>query len=345
MTLTPAPTAELLGDKYRKKPVVIEAVEWSPHASVYPEWLWSVLSVNPQMFDAATGELVIGTLEGEMRAQPGDWIIKGVKGELYPCKPDIFEASYERAEQPRSGEGHAGPSREWLARMADAEDAVGGTVSVGGMDAVDVPPVAAERGKPSRVLEGPIKLPVAQMAGCPWNLLDATGCRIALCGGDSHNDHERFGPAICAALVRALNGPSVPPTPVPEQRAGDDGKTIGEQSGESCSMCGRANTWHPDCPTCRELTLLEQRAAAAESQLAAAREQVDAIKKFAKHHALCALNNTRHLPCDCGLEALLAPPASAPRVDELMEPRVMSASEIAAMEYLRTQPVALRSHK
>ena len=56
--------------KYRKKPVVIEAVR------------------------SVDGE-VIHTLEGDMRADPGDWIITGVKGERYPCKPDIFEATYE----------------------------------------------------------------------------------------------------------------------------------------------------------------------------------------------------------------------------------------------------------
>ncbi len=41
---------------------------------------------------------IIATLEGDMEAQPGDWIIQGVKGELYPCKPDIFAATYEPAE-------------------------------------------------------------------------------------------------------------------------------------------------------------------------------------------------------------------------------------------------------
>jgi uncharacterized protein (UPF0303 family) len=59
--------------KYRKKPVVIEAFQ-TDH------------------------ELFITTLEGTMRADPGDWIITGVKGEQYPCKPDIFEATYELAE-------------------------------------------------------------------------------------------------------------------------------------------------------------------------------------------------------------------------------------------------------
>ena len=46
--------------------------------------------------------LLIRTLEGEMKAQPGDWIIRGIAGEVYPCKPDIFEATYESAPQPEA---------------------------------------------------------------------------------------------------------------------------------------------------------------------------------------------------------------------------------------------------
>lgn len=63
--------------KYRKKPVVIEAVR---HEGPDP--------------------LPIGTLEGVLTARPGDWIITGVKGERYPCKPDIFAATYEPADAP-----------------------------------------------------------------------------------------------------------------------------------------------------------------------------------------------------------------------------------------------------
>lgn len=60
--------------KFRKKPVVIEAYQTNV-------------------------ELKIETLEGTMTANPGDWIITGVKGEQYPCKPDIFEATYEQVEE------------------------------------------------------------------------------------------------------------------------------------------------------------------------------------------------------------------------------------------------------
>jgi hypothetical protein len=82
---------------YRKKPVVIEAVQWNPKLppDALPDWLWKELMPNPEYFDGATGELKIKTLEGVMTAKPGDYIIQGIKGEIYPCKPDIFEATYE----------------------------------------------------------------------------------------------------------------------------------------------------------------------------------------------------------------------------------------------------------
>lgn len=84
--------------QYRKKPVVIDAFQWRPllptgeRAEPIPDWI--VMSE----YDLGPGNsLMIKTLEGTMRADPDDWIIKGVKGELYPCKPDIFAATYEAA--------------------------------------------------------------------------------------------------------------------------------------------------------------------------------------------------------------------------------------------------------
>ena len=74
--------------KYRKKPVVIEATQWfkdGDHPAVRK--------------GRVTGRNLIDTLEGEMQVTPGDWIITGVKGEHYPCKPDIFEMTYESVEQ------------------------------------------------------------------------------------------------------------------------------------------------------------------------------------------------------------------------------------------------------
>lgn len=91
--------------KYRKRPVVIEAMQFTDAASFAAIWDWACPSndtlqspihcTNDNENDP--GSLVIDTLEGRMIANPGDWIIKGVAGEFYPCKPDIFEKSYEEA--------------------------------------------------------------------------------------------------------------------------------------------------------------------------------------------------------------------------------------------------------
>jgi hypothetical protein len=93
--------------KFRKKPVVIEARQLTPENAeeigawceamlckhdTYSSYLWGyALNVNART-------LRIPTLEGDMSADMGDWIIQGVKGEFYPCKPDIFEMTYEPAE-------------------------------------------------------------------------------------------------------------------------------------------------------------------------------------------------------------------------------------------------------
>lgn len=81
---------------WRKKPVVIEAWKFDPSRPVHevPGWL----SLNAVRTNAI-GKMIlpINTLEGTMVAAEGDWIIRGVKGEIYPCKPDIFEATYEPA--------------------------------------------------------------------------------------------------------------------------------------------------------------------------------------------------------------------------------------------------------
>jgi len=85
--------------KFRKKPVVIEAVKYQ--AELGNNRILNWLSLHGadvggwQFFD---GEITIPTLEGTMKASDGDWIIKGVKGEFYPCKPDIFDATYEPVE-------------------------------------------------------------------------------------------------------------------------------------------------------------------------------------------------------------------------------------------------------
>lgn len=78
--------------KYRKKPAVIEAFQWrGQHFDKWPLW-----AKQGNIGKSWIGDhLNIQTLEGCMQADVGDWIIQGIKGELYPCKPDIFEATYE----------------------------------------------------------------------------------------------------------------------------------------------------------------------------------------------------------------------------------------------------------
>lgn len=89
--------------KFRKKPVVIEAKQFTTNNEVGSPQMDSVVNWVNQGRDTAGAwhngtDIFIVTLEGEMRATVGDWIIKGVKGEFYPCKPDIFEATYEAVE-------------------------------------------------------------------------------------------------------------------------------------------------------------------------------------------------------------------------------------------------------
>jgi len=80
--------------KFRKKPIVIDAVQWlGPDDETDLEtWGQFAGAAIDQVSDSV---LMIETLEGRMKAEIGDWIIRGIKGEFYPCKPDIFEATYE----------------------------------------------------------------------------------------------------------------------------------------------------------------------------------------------------------------------------------------------------------
>jgi len=82
---------------YRKKPVVIEAIQWDGSGKSYAdlcEFMGTKLTGNMNG-ETTIQELEILTLEGTMLALKGDYIIRGLKGECYPCKPDIFEASYD----------------------------------------------------------------------------------------------------------------------------------------------------------------------------------------------------------------------------------------------------------
>lgn len=84
---------------YRKRPVNIEAWQFNVAATIgeltafWPRWLLDAVVEGTVV--ARDEGLFISTLEGEMRVSDGDWIIKGIKGEIYPCKPDIFEATYD----------------------------------------------------------------------------------------------------------------------------------------------------------------------------------------------------------------------------------------------------------
>ncbi len=82
--------------KYRKKPVVVEAVCWT--GANVDEVLGFILAAGSARRSGPSA-ILIDTLEGTMRADKGDWIIRGVKGEFYPCKPDIFETTYESVEE------------------------------------------------------------------------------------------------------------------------------------------------------------------------------------------------------------------------------------------------------
>ena len=81
--------------QYRKKPVVIEAHRIGDDG--WPDAIWNGVEKNEIILrmDQQPQHVIIKTLEGDMRGDPGDWIIRGVKGEFYPCKPDIFEATYD----------------------------------------------------------------------------------------------------------------------------------------------------------------------------------------------------------------------------------------------------------
>lgn len=84
--------------KYRKRPIVIEAFQWTANGPMlWPGWATSDVIEN--VTHDGKPCLSIQTLEGTMIARPNDWIIRGVNGELYLCKPDIFAATYEPVEE------------------------------------------------------------------------------------------------------------------------------------------------------------------------------------------------------------------------------------------------------
>ncbi|KGL44498.1 hypothetical protein EP56_07815 [Listeriaceae bacterium FSL A5-0209] len=88
--------------KYRKKPVEVEAFQFDPDKNARePDWFWLGIGtgVIAAQYQGSVQSWHIETLEGLMQISKGDWIIRGVKGELYPCKPDIFEMTYEAVKE------------------------------------------------------------------------------------------------------------------------------------------------------------------------------------------------------------------------------------------------------
>lgn len=82
--------------KFKKKPIIIEAFQITTWKDV-PNWFIKALNKGIAFYDMDNGhKLTIKTLEGNMKVNEGDWIIKGINGELYPCKHDIFKKTYER---------------------------------------------------------------------------------------------------------------------------------------------------------------------------------------------------------------------------------------------------------
>ncbi len=89
--------------EYRKKPVIVNAWDWMGECNPdeMPEWLAEALAAGTVTIEnpgASNTRMIIKMLEGDHVANPHDYIIQGVAGELYPCKPDIFEATYELAD-------------------------------------------------------------------------------------------------------------------------------------------------------------------------------------------------------------------------------------------------------
>lgn len=121
-----------LPEKFRKRPVVIEAVQLDGTEAAFDAAIAFMGGAsgahNGHLPDTDPNKswLYIDTLEGQMTAKTGDWIIKGVKGEFYPCKPDIFAATYEPAEALRQSQslpaGDDAPLDDELARLRKVED-------------------------------------------------------------------------------------------------------------------------------------------------------------------------------------------------------------------------------
>lgn len=110
--------------KYRKKPVIIEAVQFDRSkaeedvAKYYP-MVTDLASLTTALgVEECEGRFFISTLERSMTVKDGDYIIQGVEGEFYPCKPDIFEKTYEEASQQTQLDDNQKVVLEWLKQTA-----------------------------------------------------------------------------------------------------------------------------------------------------------------------------------------------------------------------------------
>ena len=89
-----------MNNLWRKKPVEIEAMQVPALGTGMAVWAdirkWLASDWQKRAIHYLPNGIIINTLEGDHLASPGDWIIRGVKDEIYPCKPDIFQATYEK---------------------------------------------------------------------------------------------------------------------------------------------------------------------------------------------------------------------------------------------------------
>lgn len=96
--------------KFRKKPVEVDAVQYEGKGNLVdsngktPDWIWDAFINQTLMPTNGADPLYVCTLEGRMIVSPMDWIVRGVNGELYPVKPDIFEKTYELLTTPTKEE-------------------------------------------------------------------------------------------------------------------------------------------------------------------------------------------------------------------------------------------------
>lgn len=81
--------------KFIKKPVIIEAVQWDGKSSTANSFIGESYGVDWEYVENSN-DIEIPTFEGRMRCNKGDWVIKGIAGEFYPCKPEIFKLTYEQ---------------------------------------------------------------------------------------------------------------------------------------------------------------------------------------------------------------------------------------------------------